>query len=592
MTDNPYLDFLLRYPPFDQLPAATANALGNRLSISYLRHGEHWPPQASLTIIRAGAFELFDQHGELIDRLCEGELLGVQSLLQREPANVKATCIEDALLITLSLKDCDWLISQHPPVESFLRLLAERRLAWSHRNTQQQQLPSHDKVCHCMSTELLIGEGSLSIQQAAQRMTKQQVGSLLVVENNALQGILTDRDLRKRVVATGRNTQEPIRQIITQNPVTISPNASVFDAMLTMAEHSIHHLPVVDDQLRGLITSTDVLRYRELDPVNVIKRIKRCHQLDELVQVAASFKQVLQALLAQGEEGLSLSRFYSKFWDIVTRRLLDIHQQRLDFYQPFAWLVFGSQAREDMSLSSDQDNGMILPDDVDNIEPYRVLAHAVNKDLSTLGLRLCDGGVMASEADFSRTASGWQAHYQQLIQQANTDSALALEILLDVRPIFGDHTLSTNITDLSHMATNNAQLMLAALTEELLKTHTNSGWLANLLNQNKNISVKRQLLTPINDTARLLAFAHGLTSTSTTSRLLALLDLENKLPIQALIDGREFLLLWRWRQQLENAEPNMVPSQLKPVERYQLKELLKAIEEVQKLLAYRYLRRV
>ncbi|WP_119393454.1 DUF294 nucleotidyltransferase-like domain-containing protein [Salinibius halmophilus] len=592
MTNNPYLDFLTRFPPFDELPNNILEQLSGRLAVSYLRQGEAWPSKPGLAMIRAGAFELYNQDGELIDRLSEGELLGVQSLLQRQSANVHATCIEDALLISLSLNDCDWLIAQAPIVDTFLRLLGERRVAWGQRSAQQQSLPSHDKVMHCMSTDLLTAPTSITIQNAAELMTEKQVGSLLVVENQELLGIVTDRDLRKRVVATGLPLNTSVASILTSRPITISPNATVFDAMLIMAEHSIHHLPVVDRQLCGLITSTDVLRYRELDPVNVIKRIKRCHDVEQIKEVVASFKQVLQALLAQGEEGLSLSRFYSKFWDVVSRRLLSIHQQRLAYDSPFAWLVFGSQAREEMHLGSDQDNGIIYPDHLSDTVNLQALAEAVNKDLDTLGLAWCQGGVMASQKAFFRSVSEWRAHYQKLIDQANSDAVLALEILLDIRVIDGDHSLATAIDDIAKQAAGKAQLLLAELTRDLLRTHTSSGWLANLLNQSKPINVKTQLLTPINDTARLLAFAHGIRSASSSSRLVALLDLEPDLPIQGLIDGHEFLLQWRWRQQLQGTDNLMVPKQLKPVERYQLKELLKAIDELQKLLGYRYLRRV
>lgn len=592
MTDNPYLDFLTRYPPFDALPEATLQALGSRLSVSYLRQGEAWPSQPALSIIRAGAFELYDQHGELLDRLMEGELLGVQSLLARQPANIQATCIEDALLITLSVEDCDWLRQTAPPVDDFLKSLAERRIAWSQRNAQQQRLPSSDRVASCMSTALLSASPELPIRQAAQQMAERGVGSILILDQDALVGIVTDRDLRKRVVATGLDIDTPIGDITTTAPITISPNAAIFDAMLIMAEHDIHHLPVVGDQLLGLTTSTDVLRYRELDPVHVIQRIKRCHDVQALGEVVASFRQVLQALWAQGEEGLSLSRFYSKFWDVVSRRLLAMHSQALGITEPFAWLVFGSQAREDMSLSSDQDNGMIFYDQSSDQQALQTLAERVNQDLDHLGLPWCQGGVMASQADFFRSASQWQSHYQALIAKANEDAALALEILFDVRVIYGDGELAQSLNQDAQQAAQDAQLLLAALTKDLLRTHTASGWLAGLITQRKPIQVKAQLLTPINDIARLLALAHGLTTPSTTSRLLALVDLEPDLPIQDLMDGRAFLLQWRWSQQLQGGDLVMVPNQLKPVERYQLKELLKVIEEVQKLLGYRYLRRV
>ena len=94
-------------------------------------------------------------------------------------------------------------------------------------------------------TDPLQADSTTSISAAAQLMSEHGVSSLLVVDGGELTGIVTDRDLRSRVLALGRDPQEAIAEIMTCTPVTVNASAQTMEALLHMAERGIHHLPVV-----------------------------------------------------------------------------------------------------------------------------------------------------------------------------------------------------------------------------------------------------------------------------------------------------------------------------------------------------------
>ncbi len=100
-------------------------------------------------------------------------------------------------------------------------------------------------------------------------MSGEGVSSILVMEGERLVGILTDRDLRSRVVAAGVDPGRPVREVMTADPVTGSVEALAFEALLAMTSRHIHHLPVVDATGRpaGIVTTTDLLRLEEANPV-------------------------------------------------------------------------------------------------------------------------------------------------------------------------------------------------------------------------------------------------------------------------------------------------------------------------------------
>ena len=107
------------------------------------------------------------------------------------------------------------------------------------------------------------------MRDAAAAMSDAGVSCVLVVEHLALVGIVTDRDLRNRVLAVDLPAVTPVRSVMTSDPVTLSADALAFEALLEMVSRDIHHLPVVDETGRpvGLVTTTDLVRLENANPV-------------------------------------------------------------------------------------------------------------------------------------------------------------------------------------------------------------------------------------------------------------------------------------------------------------------------------------
>ena len=79
-------------------------------------------------------------------------------------------------------------------------------------------------------------------------MRERRVSSVLVVEQSHLFGLVTDRDLRNRVVSQGLDIGRPVSDITTLAPMTVNADSPAFEALLLMARHNIHHVPVMDGQ--------------------------------------------------------------------------------------------------------------------------------------------------------------------------------------------------------------------------------------------------------------------------------------------------------------------------------------------------------
>ena len=95
------------------------------------------------------------------------------------------------------------------------------------------------------------------------------MSSLLVMDGERLAGIVTDRDLRTRVLAAGVDPGVAVTEVMTADPVTGAVDALAFEVLLEMVGRHIHHLPIVDAAGRpvGIVTTTDLLRLEQANPV-------------------------------------------------------------------------------------------------------------------------------------------------------------------------------------------------------------------------------------------------------------------------------------------------------------------------------------
>jgi CBS domain-containing protein len=95
----------------------------------------------------------------------------------------------------------------------------------------------------------------------AQAMVDRNIGAVPVLRDGLLVGIFSERDLMRRVVVEGRDCRTTrVEEVMTEDPLTVSPDESLENCMLLMRRHGFRHLPVCDGkQLRGIVSLRDIL---------------------------------------------------------------------------------------------------------------------------------------------------------------------------------------------------------------------------------------------------------------------------------------------------------------------------------------------
>ena len=118
----------------------------------------------------------------------------------------------------------------------------------------------HQTVQEAMTSNPTAITPDTTAQEAARLMKSEDVGSLPIVEDGRLIGVVTDRDLALRVIAEGRGLDTPVRDLASKNLVTIDAQESLEEAARLMAKHQVRRLPVVeeDGRLVGMLAQADV----------------------------------------------------------------------------------------------------------------------------------------------------------------------------------------------------------------------------------------------------------------------------------------------------------------------------------------------
>jgi CBS domain-containing protein len=117
-----------------------------------------------------------------------------------------------------------------------------------------------------------------SVYSAIEMMAEKQVGALLVMEDERLRGVISERDYARKVILKGRSSKDTlVRDIMTESPITIELDASVDEAMRIMTTNRIRHLPVLDAEghVVGVLSIGDLVNWILTSQHETIEHLER-----------------------------------------------------------------------------------------------------------------------------------------------------------------------------------------------------------------------------------------------------------------------------------------------------------------------------
>ena len=448
----------------------------------------------------------------------------------------------------------------------------------------------------------------LPVRKAVGRMHENNVGSIVITSDTRIpKGIFTLRDLRTLIADERAPLDTPIGQVMTPDPCCLTAQADAFDAAMKMAEHHFSHICIVDDEHRliGMVSERDLFSLQRVDLVSLARTIGTANHLRTLISLRAEVSRLVDSMLAHGADSGQVVKIITTLNDVTVRRVLELNLMKHDPGIPFTWLTFGSEGRQEQTLLTDQDNGILFvtPDGMtENQVRGKLLpfAEIVNKELAECGFTLCKGNIMASNPKLCLSGDEWDEWFLRFIEASTPQNLVYSSIFLDMRAIFGDREpLDALLEKVLARIRKNAlfQKMLAgnAVTRKPpLTMFRNFRYAPD--GDRKSLDLKRQGLAPFVEAARVFALANGVAQANTLERMeqLAIKGVFDSKDANAWKEAYSLIQATRMRshqEQLNGNQPlsNYInPDELNPLDRRILRESFRQAQRLQQKLELTY----
>jgi CBS domain-containing protein len=371
----------------------------------------------------------------------------------------------------------------------------------------------------------------------------------------------------------------------------VAAETPLYEAWRTLLDAGVNHMPVVrEGEIVGVLTSTDLLRHSAQGPVAVLRRFERLASRDALAGYPAKVTEMASALLAAGLDATVIAGFVSQLNGSVLRRLLHLAERDLGAAPaPYAWIVFGPDARREQILPSRQESALVYADAGEAAsEWYRALAERVTADLEAAGFPL--GPPVRTARVRRATLSSWVQHTVETFDERPWEAPR----LLDLRRAAGGLDLAPVEEVLARAPRR--RLFVRTLAKQALGLEPPMTLLLRLRGSSSRVDLERQGLSPIVALARCFALDAGSAARGTLDRLEQALraGVLSEATHAAMSEAFRFLLRLRLSVQLRAvaagrpAVDEVALSELTGLERTRLKEAFRAVRKCQENAEYRY----
>jgi CBS domain-containing protein len=616
------LTFLKGIPPFQFLEESDLRKAAGELSMEFYPKDtiilkQNGPPSDCLRVIKKGAVKVLmgDEMGEeiVLEYKGEGDNFGFLSLIGKDRQRTTIKAVEDTLCYILNEQRVRKLIEISPAFNEYFMAYLSRYVDRTYQEMHQRNPLFSDSDRLLFTTPvgsiaiplITVGEKT-PIREAAQVMAQHKISSLIIRnENNFPSGIITDRDLREKVVAKGRNTAEAVKNIGNLSLIRVDGRDTCFEALLKMIQYGIHHLLVVEEgELKGIVTNHDLMLLQGTSPVSFAKDILNQETVEGLVPLVRKIFSIIGLLLKEETQVIHLSNIITEIYDRFFRKVLEIGEKKFGPPPlPYCFVVHASEGRREQIFKTRQDNALIYFDpgtpgaEIEAAGYFADFSDWVCESLSILGILPGPNRALASNPKWRQPFQTWKKIFREWIEGASLEDISEALTFFDSRPLYGKFSLFLTIRDhIVALIEKEGQKFLKVLTDRVITNPPPVGFVKNRVieqngTQSEHLDLERHGIRPLVDLVRLFALSRGIRETATLSRIGALKDRE---PAFQKISGElaqafEFLMLLNIHhqfQQIKTGHPldSLVePAQLSSLEKKTLREAFRLIGRLQAL---------
>jgi CBS domain-containing protein len=600
--------FIKNTYPFNRLPVEEIRSLCNfLLKREYQKNDiifkEGNQPLEFLYIVNRGEVFL-EKNNQLLYHLKEGDLFGYVSLLGELPPATTAHVVEDnTVILQLPKEIFIKLVSKYDEFANFFTKELAKRV---HRIPQTKTSFHMERLIDVRIKDIklkdpIIIDSDINLQEAIKLMTEKDSTFCIVRKNNSL-GIITERDIIKKVLAKDLNPQNiKAEEIATFPVIEMSSSEPLFNALLTMAKHGIRKLIIKDgNSISGVLDDRTVISHESKNIIFLIKEIDKAKTVEELSYLYSIIQDSIIEGVLSGMDPEYVGKYISELNDRFMMRASQLTENFLGSApSSYSIMVIGSEGRREQSLKTDQDNALIYEN---NHKIYfEKFSQTYIDFLLKIGFPPCPGNVMISNSYWRRNKEEWFKEINKWIENPKPENILNISIFFDFRNVVGVEYIAEDLRDYINKKIKTSKTFLPFLASEAVKFKPPLSFFKTFVVEKTGehkgkIDIKKYGIFPVVHGVRVLTLDNEIVETNTFERIRALRS-KRVLTDQFSRDLEEcyrFLMSLRLKSQalqLRNSKKpdNFIdPNILSKTEKGLLKDSFKKIEEFQKVLFDKY----
>lgn len=612
--------FLKDVPPFSFLNGESLDKVAQHITVQYFEPDafvfeEGAPKNDCIYILRQGDIKLLKSDGairQLVDQCEPGDIFGIRAILTDNPYSMSAQCATESLLYTIPNTLFKELLNSN---QSFALFFAKGYAAGQviiRKDEEQTSIAIDAKqLAHDFhySKSVITCDPTASIKEAATKMKEAHVGSIVITdEQHHAIGIVTDTDLRNKVVAGTFSSSDAIQKIMASPVRTIEVGLSVSEVIMEMVRSGVHHLVMTADgtdtsPITGIVSDHDVMVSQQNHPASLIKEIKRANDSSRWPKLRDQAEEMVSSYLNQGLNVRLIASTITKINDTIIEKAIEKALSDIPELEDvsFCWLNLGSEGREEQLLRTDQDNAIIFADTEDNETTQKQLlklASTVTQLLDQCGFEKCPAEIMASNPKYCQPLSSWKKYFKQWIASPEPKAVMNATIFFDFRAGWGNHLLAASLSEYLIEELKARNIFMHFLAQNALQNPPPLSFFKHFLvessGEHKNsFDIKKRGMMPLSDAARLLLLHHHVTGIQNTSmRYEKLMELEpkNEAVFKAAAAAYELFLKHRTLNGLKQANSGrFLPiEEMDKYDKQILKNAFLSIKEIQEVISVRF----
>ncbi|MEA3363633.1 MAG: putative nucleotidyltransferase substrate binding domain-containing protein [Thermodesulfobacteriota bacterium] len=448
-----------------------------------------------------------------------------------------------------------------------------------------------------------------TVMAAAEIMREKNISSLIACDDDHQPiGIMTDRDLRNKVIAGGLDPLvTKVKAVMTSPVLSVAEDDSLFEVLYQMSHNRIHRVGVVDtdNTLVGFINESDVIRLQNRSPQRLLQAVDDATSIADLKKIYQENDQLVIFLSRNGVRTKDLVKMISLLNDQITAQLIGLLKQGRfeDMGKKSAFMVLGSEGRQEQTLKTDQDNAMIIADDAsaDEITDIEAFSLILIDALIEIGVPECPGGIMAKNEFWRRSLADWKGAIGNWVGTPSSENILNFSMFSDMRVLCGDEALESQLKQYIIQVAAENRIFLAKMAQNVCRFSPPLGFFGQIKTESSGthlgmLDLKKAGIFTFTEGIKILALSEGRLGGSTHDRLDFLLEKEvlTQEQINDIEASFNLLTFMRLRGQIDAAEAGreitnyILPGSLDRVEKGRLKLALEVVKSFQGTLSHHF----